>query len=201
MPQTIQFTKMHGAGNDYVYVDASRFPIANPEELAILWSDRHMFNNDGSEGRMCGNGVRCVAKYVYDNHLTDKTVINLETLSGIKVLNLHLGNDGLVDTVTVDMGEACLADPTQMATSDGSMREGFVENLGIRHQGTFVSMGNPHFVCFVPDVESMDIEHEGRALEVAPIFPERCNIEFGCSSHRASRRQRYLCIGRRFAHH
>lgn len=202
MPQTIQFTKMHGAGNDYVYVDASRFPIANPEELAILWSDRHkgiggdglilicppetsegdfrmrMFNNDGSEGRMCGNGVRCVAKYVYDNHLTDKTVINLETLSGIKVLNLHLGNDGLVDTVTVDMGEACLADPTQMATSDGSMREGFVENLGIRHQGTFVSMGNPHFVCFVPDVESMDIEHEGRALEVAPIFPERCNIEF-----------------------
>ncbi|MBR1593508.1 MAG: diaminopimelate epimerase [Alloprevotella sp.] len=202
MSRTIEFTKMHGAGNDYVYVNTLRFPIDNPEQLAVLWSDRHkgiggdglilicppetpegdfrmrMFNNDGSEGRMCGNGVRCVAKYVYDNGLTQKTVINLETLSGIKVLHLHLGADGLVDTVTVDMGEAILADRSQLATPDGAMREGRVENLGVCHQGTFVSMGNPHFVCFIPDVESFDVEREGRALEVAPIFPERCNIEF-----------------------
>ena len=202
MSRKIEFTKMHGAGNDYVYVDAARFPIDNPEELAVAWSDRHkgiggdglilicppetpqgdfrmrMFNNDGSEGRMCGNGVRCVAKYVYDNGLTQKTVINLETLSGIKILNLHLGDDGLVESVTVDMGEAALAVPSQMATPDGAMREGVVENLGVSHRGTFVSMGNPHFVCFIDDVESFDVEREGRALELAPIFPERCNIEF-----------------------
>lgn len=193
---------MHGAGNDYIYIDAARYPVSNPEELSVRLSDRHkgiggdglilicppetaegdfrmrMFNNDGSEGRMCGNGVRCVAKYVYDNGLTQQTVIRLETLSGVKVLHLHLGAEGLVESVTVDMGEAGLSVPSQIGTPDGSLRESDVQHWGICRRGTFVSMGNPHFVCFVPDVELIDVEHEGYALETAPIFPERCNIEF-----------------------
>lgn len=201
MTKTIEFTKMHGAGNDYVYVDAMRFPLSNPRELAVRWSDRHkgigsdgliligpsekadfsmrMFNNDGSEGRMCGNGVRCIAKYVYDHGLTDRLTVRLETLAGIKVLHLHLGPDGKVDTVTVDMGEPALAVPSQLATADGSMREGRVEHEGVVRVGTFVSMGNPHFVCFLDeDVERFDVEGQGRPLEKAPVFPEACNIEF-----------------------
>lgn len=202
MSRKIEFTKMHGAGNDYIYIDASRFPIDNPEALAVRLSDRHkgiggdglilicppeteeadfrmrMFNNDGSEGRMCGNGVRCVAKYVWDNKMTQKDVIRLETLSGIKTLHLHLTDGEKVESVTVDMGEAAFAVPSQMATADGSLRESDVQHWGICRRGTFVSMGNPHFVCFVQDVELIDVEHEGYALETAPIFPERCNIEF-----------------------
>lgn len=201
MARKIEFTKMHGAGNDYVYVDAARFPLERPDELARRWSDRHkgvggdglilicpsetadfamrMFNNDGSEGRMCGNGVRCIAKYVYDHGMTDRLTVRLETLAGIKVLHLHLGADGKVDSVTVDMGEAALAVPSQLATPDGSMREGVVEGCGKSRRGTFVSMGNPHFVCFVDeDVETLDVEAEGRPLEHASVFPEACNIEF-----------------------
>lgn len=200
MARTIRFTKMHGAGNDYVYVYAPDFPLQNPEELAVLWSDRHkgiggdgliligksdvadfsmrMFNNDGSEGKMCGNGTRCIAKYVYDKGLTQKTVVTLETLSGIKVLHLHLGADDKVETVTVDMGEPILADTAQCATPDGSLRDGIVEAAGRQYRGTFVSMGNPHFVIFVPSIASIDLTAEGRALENSPVFPERCNIEF-----------------------
>ncbi len=200
MKRIIPFTKMHGAGNDYVYVYTPDNPIENPEELSILWSDRHkgiggdgliligksdvadfsmrMFNNDGSEGMMCGNGTRCIAKYVYDKGLTNKTVVTLETLSGIKVLHLHLGNDGLVESVTVDMGEPILADTKQCATEDGSLRNGMVEAGGKTYQGTFVSMGNPHFVIFVPSIADIDLVGEGRALENSPMFPERCNIEF-----------------------
>ena len=202
MLQNIEFTKMHGAGNDYIYIDASRFHIDDPEALARKLSDRHkgiggdglilispsetsdadfsmrMFNNDGSEGRMCGNGVRCVAKYVYDRGMTKETTVRLKTLSGIKVLHLHLGDDGLVESVTVDMGEAEFSVPSLISTPDGSLRESDVQHWGICRRGTFVSMGNPHFVCFVQDVELIDVEHEGYALETAPIFPERCNIEF-----------------------
>jgi len=201
MARTIEFTKMHGAGNDYVYVDVARFPLSRPQELAVRWSDRHkgigsdgliligpsekadfsmrMFNNDGSEGRMCGNGVRCIAKYVYDHGLTDRLTVRLETPAGIKVLHLHLGVDGKVDTVTVDMGAPALAVPAQLATADGSLREGLVENEGVSRMGTFVSMGNPHFVCFLDeDVERFDVEGQGRPLEKAPVFPEGCNIEF-----------------------
>lgn len=200
MPQTIEFTKMHGAGNDYIYVDTTRFPIAEPEKLALLWSDRHkgigsdglvligrgtegdfsmrIFNNDGSEARMCGNASRCIGKYLYDNRLTDKRSIRLETLSGIKVLQLHVGSDGLVEAVTVDMGKPRLNVPSQMATPDGSLLQGEVEAGGRTFTGTFVSMGNPHFVVFTEGVESLDVATLGRALEFAPVFPERCNIEF-----------------------
>lgn len=200
MPQTIEFTKMHGAGNDYIYVDTTRFPIAEPEKLALLWSDRHkgigsdglvligrgtegdfsmrIFNNDGSEARMCGNASRCIGKYLYDNRLTDKRSIRLETLSGIKILQLHVGSDGLVESVTVDMGEPRLNVPSQMATPDGSLLQGEVEAGGRTFTGTFVSMGNPHFVVFTEGVESLDVAALGRTLEFAPAFPERCNIEF-----------------------
>lgn len=201
MKRTIEFTKMHGAGNDYIYVNTLAYPLKNPEKLSIAWSDRHkgiggdglvligastvgdfsmrIFNNDGSEAKMCGNASRCIGKYLHDNGLTDKLAIRLETLSGIKVLHLALGEDGLVDSVTVDMGEPQLAVPAQMATADGSMREGLVESVdGKKYTGTFVSMGNPHFVIFTENVEALALEKIGPTLEFASIFPERCNIEF-----------------------
>ena len=201
MQHTIEFTKMHGAGNDYIYVDTMRFPLACPERLSALWSDRHkgiggdglvligasavgdfsmrIFNNDGSEARMCGNASRCIGKYLHDHGLTERTAIRLETLSGIKVLHLHLGADGRTESVTVDMDVPALAVPTQMGTPDGSMTGGQVTATdGRTYTGTFVSMGNPHFVIFTTDVEQADIAAMGRTLEFADIFPERCNIEF-----------------------
>lgn len=198
MSRNIHFTKMHGAGNDYIYVYTPQYPIPNPAEASIQWSKPHfgigsdgliligkspvpeadfsmrIFNNDGSEALMCGNGVRCVAKFVHDHHLTSKTTIAIDTLSGIKVITLHLDSDGVAHSATVDMGEPILSNPHLLATHDGSMTDGLVGN----HQGTFVSMGNPHFVCFVPDVMAIDVAAEGKALEHNPIFPERCNIEF-----------------------
>ena len=152
----IPFTKMHGCGNDYIYVDTMRHPIADPAKAAILWSDRHkgigsdglvligeasipeadfsmrIFNADGSEAMMCGNASRCIGKYLYERGLTQKTEIRLLTLSGIKILNLKV-IDGVVKSVTVDMGEPVLEDVKL-----------FLENRGLT-QGTFVSMGNPHY--------------------------------------------------------
>lgn len=198
MNRRIHFTKMHGAGNDYIYVYTPQYPIPNPAEASIQWSRQHfsigsdgliligespvaeadfsmrIFNNDGSEALMCGNGVRCVGKFVYDHRLTDKTTIAIDTLSGIKVIRLHLDHDGSVGSATVDMGQPVLADKHLLATPDGSMTDGSVDG----HCGTFVSMGNPHFVCFVPDVAAIDVATEGARLEHNPIFPERCNIEF-----------------------
>lgn len=202
MHTQIEFTKMHGAGNDYIYVNTLKYPIAHPEHLSALWSDRHkgiggdglvligkgaeeadfsmrIFNNDGSEARMCGNASRCIGKYLYEYGLTKKTEIRLSTLSGVKVLKLHLGEDGSVDSVTVDMGEPHLSVKSQLSTPDGSMTEGEVESTdGQKYRGTFVSMGNPHFVVFVDDAETFDVAGVGPTLEFAPIFPERCNIEF-----------------------
>lgn len=198
MSKKIHFTKMHGAGNDYIYVYTPQYPIPNPAEASIQWSKPHfgigsdgliligkspvpeadfsmrIFNNDGSEALMCGNGVRCVAKFVHDHHLTTKTTIAIDTLSGIKVITLHLDSDGVARSATVDMGEPVLSNTHLLATHDGSMTDG---EVGC-HRGTFVSMGNPHFVCFVPDVMAIDVAAEGKALEHNPIFPERCNIEF-----------------------
>ena len=183
----IQFTKMHGCGNDYIYVDTSRFPIAEPERLSMLWSDRHkgigsdglvliehspvpeadfamrIFNADGSEAMMCGNASRCIGKYLYERGLTDKTTIRLLTLSGIKVLRLHL-HGGKVATVTVDMLEPVLDNPRQFDKA---------ADPGI---GTFVSMGNPHYVVFTDDIGK--VATEGPLLEYHAAFPERCNIEF-----------------------
>lgn len=192
---------MHGAGNDYIYVNTLAYPLANPSQLSILWSDRHkgiggdglvligpsevgdfsmrIFNNDGSEARMCGNASRCIGKYLHDNGLTDKLNIRLETLSGIKVLHLQLDDEGYVGSVTVDMDVPQTAVPSQLATPDGSLTDGSVESTtGKTFTGTFVSMGNPHFVIFTEGVEDLDIAALGPTLEFAPMFPERCNIEF-----------------------
>ena len=200
MAQKIEFTKMHGAGNDYIYIDTMRFPIANPEKLAIAWSDRHkgiggdgiiligknesghftmrIFNNDGSEGKMCGNGIRCVGKYLYDNGITSEKELPIDTLSGTKLLHMTTDADNKVVEVTVDMGEPILADKHQLSTPDGSMKDGEVTIGHTNYRGTFVSMGNPHFINFINGVEEYDVQTNGIRLEQAKIFPERCNIEF-----------------------
>ena len=164
MAQRIEFTKMHGAGNDYIYINTMRFPIAHPEKLAIAWSDRHkgiggdgiiligknesghftmrIFNNDGSEGKMCGNGIRCVGKYLYDNGITSEKELPIDTLSGTKLLHMMTDADNKVVEVTVDMGEPILADKHQLSTPDGSMQDGEVTIDHTNYRGTFVSMGN-----------------------------------------------------------
>ena len=183
----IPFTKMHGCGNDYIYVNVAQHPIDDPVAAAIKWSDRHkgigsdglvligkspvpeadfsmrIFNADGSEAMMCGNASRCIGKYLFGKGLTTKTKIRLLTLSGIKVLYLHITDD-IVESVTVDMGEPILEDATQ-----------FIASRGL-DMGTFVSMGNPHYVIFTDDVDQ--VGEAGRALEHHPAFPQRCNIEF-----------------------
>lgn len=199
MTTNIRFTKMHGAGNDYIYVYLPDNPIPNPAEASIQWSRFHfgigsdglilidrsdkadfsmrIFNNDGSEAMMCGNGIRCVGKFVYDHHLTNKTTITVDTLSGIKVLQLHIKN-GQVEAATVDMGAPVLSNRNQLATLTGSMTAGIIEAEGYEYTGTFVSMGNPHFVIFVDDVMRIPLSEIGPKLEHNPLFPERCNIEF-----------------------
>lgn len=199
----VRFTKMHGAGNDYIYVDASAYKLPDPSRIAIKWSDRHtgigsdglvlidqspvpeadfsmrIFNADGSEAMMCGNASRCIGKYLYEKGLTNKTEIRLLTLSGVKTLSLHLSSDAkTVESVTVDMLAPVLSEKTQLATDDGSMTEGEVRVLDATFRGTFVSMGNPHFVIFVADIEKFDISKYGPLLEHYPLFPQRCNIEF-----------------------
>ena len=186
---TLYFTKMEGLGNDYVYIDASRFPIADPSALAIRLSDRHfgvggdgiiligpsdradfsmrIFNADGSEGKMCGNGARCVGKYVYDKHLTSKTDIALETLSGIKMLHLNVGADGLVESVAVDMGSYSLMDAPQKIIAEGRA-----------FCGKGISMGNPHYVIFTDDADTLDLYTYGPFIECDPAFPDRTNVEF-----------------------
>lgn len=201
MTRQLEFTKMHGAGNDYIYVNTLKYPIAHPERLSVVWSDRHkgiggdglvligaandadfsmrIFNNDGSEAKMCGNASRCIGKYLYEYGLTDQTTIRLSTLSGVKVLHLVVGTDNHVESVTVDMGVPRTAVAQQCATPDGSLTEGVVVATdGRRYTGTFVSMGNPHFVVFVDDAESFPVSEVGPTLEFASLFPERCNIEF-----------------------
>ena len=196
----IKFTKMHGAGNDYIYVYTPENQISNPSQTAIEWSkphfgigsdgliligdseiadfSMHIYNNDGSEAMMCGNGVRCVAKFVYDKGLTDKKEITVETLSGIKKIQVNTDSDNKVVSGRVDMGEPILEDKNQLATQTGKMIAGTVKTDTKEYTGTFVSMGNPHFVTFVDDIDSVDVASEGKALEFNPLFPQRCNIEF-----------------------
>ena len=188
MKHKIHFTKMHGAGNDYIYVDTLLYNIEEPEELARRWSDRHkgigsdglvligrsripeadftmrIYNADGSEAMMCGNASRCVGKYVYEMGLTTSKEVRLLTPSGIKTIHLRV-RDGLVDASTVDMGEPVFENPLQFLPQGTGLRE-----------GTFVSMGNPHYVVFTEDIDA--VEQEGCGLEHHPAFPERCNIEF-----------------------
>ena len=194
---------MHGAGNDYIYVNTLLYNIKDPVAAAIQWSAPHtgigsdglvlideakipeadysmrIFNADGSEAMMCGNASRCIGKYLYEKGLTDKTQIRLLTLSGIKILNLHLDATGkTVESVTVDMLEPVTKNKAQLSTDDGSMTEGLVEADDKEFRGTFVSMGNPHFVIFVDDISEIDVARYGKILEYDPLFPERCNIEF-----------------------
>lgn len=190
---------MHGAGNDYIYVNTDQYPISNPEADALKWSAYHfgigsdglvligkskigdfsmrIFNNDGSEAMMCGNASRCVGKYLYENKLTDKTEIRLETLSGIKILRLHVEGTK-VNTVTVDMDSPILSSVEQLATPSGAMCDGKIKTDMKEYVGTFVSMGNPHFVIFTDDLSTIDLPTEGKALEYNSLFPQRCNIEF-----------------------
>jgi diaminopimelate epimerase len=188
MAQKIRFTKMHGCGNDYIYVNTMEYAVPNPKTAAIAWSDRHkgigsdglvligasplpeadfsmrIFNADGSEAMMCGNASRCIGKYLYERGITTQTHIRLLTLSGIKVLELRLAAEGVVESVTVDMGEPVFADEAQFLLGRGLSR------------GVFVSMGNPHYVIFTDDVDQ--VGETGRILEHHPAFPQRCNIEF-----------------------
>lgn len=196
----IKFTKMHGIGNDYIYFNCLEDAIDNPNQLALTLSDRHfgvggdgivlimpseiadfrmrMFNSDGSEGKMCGNATRCVGKYVYDRGFTDKTNITLETLSGIKVLNLQLV-DGLVDTVTVDMGKAELVCEKIPVISDTEKLIGGNLNVAGRDWNiTCVSMGNPHCVTFCEGIADMNLTEIGPKFEKSPKFPDRINTEF-----------------------
>ena len=196
----IKFTKMHGLGNDYVYMDAIHQKIENESSLAQFVSNRHfgigsdglilicksdvadfkmrMFNSDGSEAEMCGNGIRCVGKFVYDKGLTDKTTVTVETLAGIKTLKLNT-KAGKVETVKVDMGEPILNPKEIPVISD----EEPVKNLMLEAEGrkfkfTCVSMGNPHAITEVEDTEKFDVEKYGKVLEVDKAFPNKTNVEF-----------------------
>ena len=184
----IRFTKMHGAGNDYIYVNTLLYPLEEPEKLAVEWSCRHtgigsdglvlicpseiadfsmrIFNADGSEAKMCGNASRCIGKYLYEEGLTAKSEVTLETLSGIKVLKLHITHNNTVDTVTVDMGQPSDIHKVQLG-------DGYCFSDGIA-----VSMGNPHLVIFVDDLSKVNISEIGPLLERHPLFPDRVNVEF-----------------------
>ncbi len=206
---------MHGIGNDYVYVDGSKERPEDPAEVSRIISDRHfgigsdglilinpsetadfemeMYNADGSRGKMCGNGIRCVGKYVYDHHLTDKTELSIETLAGIKHLKLYTAN-GKVERVRVDMGAPVFDPaliPVDLKAAAGEVPVEDMEDLGkvIREapiilkdnfsmKGTCVSMGNPHCVVQVADVAGFDVAGIGRLFEHHPMFPEGVNTEF-----------------------
>ena len=196
----MKFTKMHGCGNDYVYVNLFEETIADPAQLSIAVSDRHfgigsdglitigpsdvadfrmrIYNADGSEAEMCGNGIRCVAKYVYDHELTSQTTITVETGAGIKTLDLLVEN-GKVTQVTVDMGEPILA-PEEIPVIAEGMRVVDEPILvdGKEWRMTCVSMGNPHAVVFVDDVANLELEKYGPDFENHTRFPKRTNTEF-----------------------
>lgn len=196
----MEFTKMEGCGNDYVYVNGFTTKIENPGKVSEIVSDRHfgigsdgliiinpsevadfkmsMYNADGSEGKMCGNGIRCVAKYVYDNKMTEKTTITVETLSGIKTLVLHV-EDGKVKTVRVDMGRPIiLAKDIPVNSENEKVINEPITVDGNIYRITCVSMGNPHAITFVDDTDHLEIEKIGPKFENHQIFPDRVNTEF-----------------------
>jgi len=196
----MKFTKMHGLGNDYIYVNCLDDNIENPSAAAKLLSDRHfgigsdglvlilpsteadflmrMFNSDGSEAEMCGNAIRCVGKYVYDNGFTNKTTIKVQTLAGIKVLELNVQN-GKVALVRVDMGEPIL-EPQRIPVKSDLDR--FIAKPvyldGKTYSVTCVSIGNPHAVTYVEDVSKFPIEQIGPKMEIHNLYPKKINSEF-----------------------
>ena len=196
----MKFTKMHGIGNDYVYVNCFEESVKNPAEVSKFVSDRHfgigsdglilispsaiadfrmnIYNADGSQAEMCGNGIRCVAKYVYDDGLTDKTEISVETLAGIKYLRLQVEN-GKVASVEVNMG-APILEPKEIPVA---VEESPVVNVPVEVKGkiyhmTCVSMGNPHAIIFMNNVKDLDIAAIGPYFENHTVFPKRTNTEF-----------------------
>lgn len=196
----IKFTKMQGLGNDYVYMDAIHQEIENESSLAQFVSDRHfgigsdglilicksdvadfkmrMFNSDGSEAEMCGNGIRCVGKFVYDKGLTDKTTVEIETLAGIKTLKLNVANNK-VETVRVDMGEPILApEKIPVMAIEEPVQNLKVKSLDKEFTFTCVSMGNPHAITVEEDIKNFDVQRYGKILEVASVFPNKTNVEF-----------------------
>ena len=198
----MKFTKMHGAGNDYVYINGFDEQVSDPEKLAITVSDRHfgigadglililpsttadvrmrMFNADGSEAEMCGNGIRCVAKFAADSGLVSGDEIMIETGSGILPLKLHFGADNKVDRVRVNMGQPRLM-PSEIpvkAENESMIIDQPLQILDRTFAITCVSMGNPHCVVFVDQVEDFPVEHYGSVIEKHPIFPKRINVEF-----------------------
>lgn len=201
----MKFTKMHGCGNDYVYMDCTKEDADalsfDPAALSIQVSDRHfgigsdglilicssrradfrmrMFNADGSEAEMCGNGIRCVAKYVFDHKLTDQTDLSVETAAGIKYLKLNPGEDGLIETVRVDMGEPILEAAKIPVISDNEtvVNEPIVVD-GKEYRMTCVSMGNPHAVVFVDSTREFPLDEIGPKFECHERFPKRVNTEF-----------------------
>jgi diaminopimelate epimerase len=208
----MQFVKMHGLGNDYVYVDAFSHHIAQPEALARKVADRHfgiggdglilvapptdaakkqgatvrmrMFNADGSESEMCGNGIRCVAKFAFDRKLSAQNPMKIETGRGVLTLDLHTGSDGKVKTATVNMGPPILdlekipVDPRWLGAT-GHVRTFHIPmGTSIGVQAIFVSMGNPHAIIYVEDVSKIELEKVGPLLEHHKAFPRRMNIHF-----------------------
>ena len=189
---------MHGAGNDYIYVNTLIDMIPDPAKASIEWSkphfgigsdglvligrpsedsaadfSMHIYNADGSEAMMCGNASRCIGKYLYEKGFTKNTRIKLETLSGVKVLNLHLNDENKVGSVTVDMLEPITDMPEQFTGKHPSL-----SSIPGAKEGVFVSMGNPHYVIFVDDISDINIAEYGKILERDQAFPQRCNIEF-----------------------
>lgn len=196
----MKFTKMHGLGNDYIYINAITENVDNPEQLAVKMSRKHygigadglilikqsdiadfkmdMYNADGSRAEMCGNGIRCVAKYVYDNKLTKKTEILIETLAGVKRLLLEIDNN-IVKMVTVEMGQPELQSTKIPVESDKEIiKNEIIEINGEKFKVTCVSMGNPHAVIFVDDIRAVNLEEIGPKIEKHPMFPKKTNVEF-----------------------
>lgn len=199
MDKSVKFTKMHGAGNDYIYVNTLECDVPCPEAAAKAWSAPHtgigsdglvligkpcvgvdadfsmrIFNADGSEAIMCGNASRCIGKYLYEKGLCRKHAIRLATLSGVKTLQLHVDTGDKVESVTVDMLAPVFHNPAQYDEAVADTLTAAARTF----RGTFVSMGNPHFVIFTDDISTIDIARYGRLLEHDAAFPERCNIEF-----------------------
>jgi len=196
----MKFTKMQGAGNDYIYVNCLNEQLANPNEVSKFVSDRHfgigsdglvlicpsevadfrmrMFNSDGSESEMCGNAIRCVGKYVYDNNFTKKSKVTIETPAGIKILELRI-KDGYVEQVRVDMGEPILkSELIPVKVSTDRMIKAPVEILDNTFYVTAVSMGNPHAVSYIEDVDGFDLYKYGPVMEVNKLYPKKINAEF-----------------------
>lgn len=198
----LTFSKMHGIGNDYIYINCFQETVTDPEKLSIFMSNvrfgvgsdglvlilpsevadfrMRIFNADGSEAMMCGNATRCVGKYVYEHGMTDKTEVSLETNSGIKYLTLYVNEvTNKVDAVKVDMGKAILK-PAEIPVADDGER--FIAKPvvvdGVSYDMTCVSMGNPHAVVFLPEIDSLDLEKIGPSFEHHPLFPNRVNTEF-----------------------